>query len=245
MLSLYNLEPIQKDIRVDTDLLDNNLLVNAGTDITLYWDPTSLSEPVPNVIHPLSLLVDIKLHVFYNDNSRGPTVDQVHTLATGVNNTGSISVNLPVISHSSGQTVYSSIISVEAKGNDSHNPNVFDRAQGQPTQWTDVFWISTSTSKSNNFWPDCKLWFMGESILIGNQLLTRVLSDFPCPPTIAQARTVNSGLIEDANTKWITFFHPLADKCFHQRTITRYIHYNELSNDTLSIFITLFTITEQ
>ena len=205
---------------MEIEFENNNLLVNAKSTINLNWELASLSEPVSDIIDPSSVLIDIKLHVFHNHNDQH-RVEEVHTLDSDISNTDTVSVSIPVISHPSDQTVYAAIISIEVKGNDSLiNPTLFDRVQGQVSQWSNVLWISTS-SKSNNFWTACKEWLENENRNIDLELLRRVRLEFPCPPTIGQARAINSGLIEDANTNWVAFFHPKAQECFHQRTITR------------------------
>ena len=145
------------------------------------------------------------------------------TLDSNVANTGSANVTVPIISHSSNQSVYAAIISIEANGSDPLNPTLFDKVEGTVTQWTDIIWIVSTNKQSSGtkLWSACKAWSTSEPSSIGQQLLDKVHSVFPCPPTIAQARTVNSGLIENKDTELIAFFHPKATKCFHQRTITK------------------------
>ena len=178
-----------------------------------------MTEPVQDIIHPTDLLLDINLYIFQITNDV-PALEQVATLDSDVANTGSATVKIPTISHSSNQSVYTAIISIEAKG---RNPTLFDKAEGRVTQWTDIIWIVSTNKQSSGtkLWSACKAWSTSEPSSIGQQLLDKVRSDFPCPPTIGQARTVNSGLIEDRNTRLIKFVHPLAAKCFHQRTITK------------------------
>ena len=172
-----------------------------------------------DIIAPSDLFVDIKLHIFQITNDI-PTLEQVVMLDSDVANTGSVTVKIPTISHSSNQSVYTAIISIEAKGSDSQNPTLFDLVQEKVTQWTDIIWIVSTNKQSSGtkLWSACKAWSISEPSSIGQQLLDKVRSDFPCPPTIGQARTVNSRLIEDRNTKQIEYLHPKANKCFHQRT---------------------------
>ena len=68
----------------------------------------------------------------------------------------------------------------------------------------------------------CKAWALIEPASIGPELLDRVTQTAPCPPNVGQAETVNSGLVEDKHKFLISIFHPDADKCFRQRTITKY-----------------------
>ena len=145
------------------------------------------------------------------------------TLDSNVANTGSATVTVSIISDFSNQSVYAAVISIEAKGSDPLDPTLFDKAEGTVTQWTDIMWIVSTNKRSSGtkLWSACKAWSTSEPSSIGQQLLDKVRSDFPCPPTISQARTVNSGLFEDRDTRLIKFFHPKAFKCFHQRTITR------------------------
>ena len=204
------------------DISSHELPIHVGDNITLTWSTVSLTKPLQDIIAPSDLLVDIKLHIFQISNDV-PTLEQVTTLDSNVANTGSATVTVPTISHSSNQSVYAAIILIEAKGSDPLNPTLFDKAEGRVTQWTDIIWIVSTNKQSSGtkLWSACKAWSTSEPSSIGQQLLDKVRSDFPCPPTIGQARTVNSGLIEDRDTRLIGFFHPKAFKCFHQRTITR------------------------
>ena len=212
-------ERIEDDSRVGIN--SNELLFHVGDDIILTWSTASLTKSLEDVIAPSDLLVDIKLHIFQITNDI-PTLEQVTILDSDVANTGSVTVKIPTISHSSNQSVYTVIISIEAKGSDPQNPTLFDIVKEKVTQWTDIIWIVSTNKQSSGtkLWSACKTWSISEPSSIGQQLLDKVRSDFPCPPTIGQARTVNSGLIEDRNTKWIAYLHPKANKCFHQRTIT-------------------------
>ena len=207
---------IEDDSRVD--ISSHELPIYVGDEITLTWSSTSLTEPVQDIIQPTDLVVDINLYIFQITNDV-PTLEKVATLDSEVANIGSATVKLPNISHSSNQSVYAAIISVEAKG---RNTTLFDRAEGTVTQWTDIIWIVSTNKQSSGtkLWSACKAWSISEPSSIGQQLLDKVRSDFPCPPTIGQARTINSGLIEDRDIRLIKFLHPLAAKCFHQRTIT-------------------------
>ena len=145
------------------------------------------------------------------------------TLDSDVANTGSVTVTVPIISHSSNQSVYGAVISIEAKGSNLQNLTLLDKAEGTVTQWADVIWIVSTNKQSSGtkLWSACKAWSISEPSSIGQQLLEKVRSDFPCPPTIGQVRAVNSGLLEDRDPRLIEVFHPKAFKCFHQRTITR------------------------
>lgn len=208
-------ERIEFDHKVTVE--SNDLLIHAEETITLTWIATSLTDNI-GTIDTSALLIDIKLHIFTNDS-----IEEVVTLVNNTNNTGSATVTIPTVTHSSSLAVYTAIISIEAKGNNPQYPTPFDKAQGTVMQWTDMIWIvPTTAQKYTNFWSACKEWSVSEPSSIGQELLSKVRSEFPCPPTIDQARTINSGLIQDVNTKQIQFFHPNADKCFRQRTITRY-----------------------
>ena len=216
------LDRVEHDSHTRVRINSDEPLIHVGDKIPLAWLPVSLTKPLQDVIAPLDLLVDIKLHIFHISNDV-PTLEQVTTLDSDVTNTGSATVTVPIISHSSNQSVYSAVISIEAKGSDPQNSTLFDKAEGTVTQWTDIIWIVSTNKQSSGtkLWSACKAWSISEPTSIGQQLLDNVRSDFPCPPTIGQARTINSGLIEDTNIKLLGFFHPKAFKCFYQRTITR------------------------
>ena len=77
------------------------------------------------------------------------TLEQVTTLDNDVANTGSSIVTIPTISHSSNQSVYTAIISIEAKGSNLQNLTLFDKAEGTVTQWTDIIWIVSTNKQSS------------------------------------------------------------------------------------------------
>ncbi|XP_019851539.1 PREDICTED: uncharacterized protein LOC109581663 [Amphimedon queenslandica] len=193
------------------NIISNDLLIQAQDTITLKWIPTSLSEST-GTVNTANLRINIKLYVITNNS-----VDQVNELATNIDNNGSYTVSIPTVSHSSAQSVYPAIISIEAIGS-QQNPATYDYAEGIVKQWTDMIWITNDASK---FYSKCKEWSISEPATVGEALLSVVRSEVPCPPTIDQARTVNSGLIQNTNTRQMRFLHPNADKCYHQRTIAR------------------------
>ena len=217
---ISSVERIEDDNHVN--IRSHELPIHVGDNITLTWSTVSLTKPLQDVITSSDLLVDIKLHIFQISNDLH-TLEQVATLDSNVANTGSATVTVPIIPHSSNHSVYVAVISIEVKGSDPLNPTLFDKAKRRITQWTDIIWIVSTNKQSSGtkLWSACKAWSTSEPSSIGQQLLDKVRSNFPCPPTIGQARTVNSGLIEDKYTRLIGFFHPKAFKCFYQRIITR------------------------
>ena len=202
-------ESIESGYKVN--VIANDLLIQAQDTITLTWIPTSLSEST-GTVNTSALWINIKLHIF-TDGS----IDQVNELASNISNNGSYTVSIPTVSHPLAQIVYPAIISIEAIGNDQQNLTLYDNADGIVKQWTDMIWITND----NEFYDECKAWSINEPATVGEALLSVVRSEVPCPPTIDQARTVNSGLIQNSNTKLVRFLHPNTDKCYHQRTTTR------------------------
>ena len=86
-------------------------------------------------------------------------------------------------------------------------------------QWTRPFWVTQQIMNVDDLlWENCQNWYSAEPPSVYNNLLQTVF-DVPCPPTIGQARTDNSGLIQD-NTD-IDFFHTQATNCFKQRIVAR------------------------
>ena len=202
VISIF-VESIEHGYKVN--ILSNDLLIRAQDTITLTWIPTSLSEST-GTINTTALYINIILYIFTDG-----FINQVNELASNISNNGSCNVSIPTVSHPSAQTVYPAIISIEAIGSD------YDNAEGTVKQWTDMIWITND----NEFYDECKTWSAHEHVTVGEALLSVVRSEVPCPPTIDQARTINSGLIQNTNTRLVMFLHPNADKCYHQRTIAR------------------------
>ena len=86
--------------------------------------------------------------------------------------------------------------------------------------WTDRASAIINDQVNDILWQKCQEWADEQPPSIGQTLLDRV-SNTPCPPNENQARAVNSCLDRDTNTKLVNFFHPGADRCYRQRTITR------------------------
>uniref|UniRef100_A0A1X7TZR4 EGF-like domain-containing protein n=2 Tax=Amphimedon queenslandica TaxID=400682 RepID=A0A1X7TZR4_AMPQE len=206
--SFYS-QSIEHEYKVN--IISNDLLIHAQDTITLTWIPTSFSEST-GTVNTANLCINIKLHIFTNNS-----VHQVNELASNISNNGSCTVSIPTVSHSSAQIVYPAIISIEAIGNNHQNPILYDNAEGTVKQWTDMIWISNI----DKFVAECKTWSTIEHPTVGEALLSVVRSEVPCPPTIDQARTINSGLIQNTNNKLVRFLHPNADKCYHQQTTVR------------------------
>ena len=96
------------------DISSHKLPIHVGDNITLTWSTVSLTKPLQDIIAPSDLLVDIKLHIFQISNDVH-TLEQVTTLDSNVANTGSATVTVPTISHSSN---HAAVISIEVKGSD-------------------------------------------------------------------------------------------------------------------------------
>uniref|UniRef100_A0A1X7SNW7 Uncharacterized protein n=1 Tax=Amphimedon queenslandica TaxID=400682 RepID=A0A1X7SNW7_AMPQE len=201
--SSFYLQSIEHGYKVN--IISNDILIQAQDAITLTWIPPSLSEST-GTVNTTTLQINIILYIFTEG-----FINQVNELASNISNNGSYTVSIPTVSHPSGQTVYPAIISIEAIGND------YDNAQGTVKQWTDMIWITND----NEFYDECKTWSANEHPTVGEALLSVVRSEVPCPSTIGQARTINSGLIQNTNTRLVRFLHPNADKCYHQQTTTR------------------------
>ena len=60
----------------------------------------------------------------------------------------------------------------------------------------------------------CELWSSTQGN-IGNEILDR-LSDYPCPPTLRQVMSDDSGFAEDRASFLSAFFHPGSAVCYRQ-----------------------------
>ena len=186
---------------------NDKLLFYAQDTIDLTWSEAFFNLPEPFHEKASPILINIALHIL-NSNYE---IEMVSDLANRITNTGSATVTVPMISHSSNQAAYAAKISIEAVS------TFYDGVQGTVTQWTDIIWI-VSDNTDAELWPACQEWERRELSSIGPELLKKVRDHFPCPHRIGLARTATSGLIEDADTKLINFFHPDVFTCFHQRT---------------------------
>ena len=215
------------------------LLLPRTTTLRVTWDP----QMVLPLQDPTSYLVNIELHRFNLDTGDWMRFTD---LVTNAPNSGRIdNVEVPSISiidnQSGGQSqtdVHAVAIRV-AVGEAS--PTSTDTSLLQnlrplrpltPSIWTGVsYYYASQTfrqSPSSDLRFLCDNWSRRQLPNIGNTTLERLP---PCPCTEAQARSPNSGFVEERlssiigitafDDHWRNFFHPRTTSCFRQAAFTR------------------------
>ncbi len=204
------------DVSVDNDVV----LLKKKDMINITWSPESILP----VVKPDNYSVDVHLLEF---DVTTKSWKQLKVLGSNIPNTGAaeLTVDFPDIS-APRPTIQGSISVVVIQV--SVSINSIRETQGS------VSGILSYISKLNQVGISgpfmyankvagttqrqlCNEWSASQPANIGQEILNRLP---PCPRTVAEAETPNSGLKKD-NT-FIGFFHPEADACFRQRVFDRY-----------------------
>ena len=204
----------------------NNVYFHSGDTIDLTWDPNSFISFDDTKIGVDDILIDIKLYEIEISAENIVTTTELAVLASGIENTGSMVVTVP-----SGAS-QSSLARRNILSNVVKTVTVFVEAVVKPAikvvakgigYFTNIVLATINYLGDDFFWQKCQEWAKSQPANTGQMLLDRVLSTTPCPPFETQARTVISGLKEDSfrDSLLASFFHPEADRCYRQRTITR------------------------
>ncbi len=197
--------------------MENNRFLEATQQVTLQWNQYSVFPDAAG-IDVTNLLVDITL---YRVTGNGDTiVERIAEVATGINNTGEAQVTVPALNDAE-DIVELCAFSITFRDGPTQQ-TVISSSQYNVTQWCSNAWIKFSepTEVNDALYNLCLNWIESEPSSIGQFLLSSTAGT-PCPPTRAQARTPNSGLVENTQYDVVRFSHPTAAQCFRQRTITR------------------------
>ena len=198
------------------NIVDNHRFLTSTQPVTLRWNPSTVI-PEETAINTSSLLLNVTLYEI--TEQADSIVTRVSTVATGQPNTGEATVTIPVLAEANDPiTVCAFFITVY---DSAGQPTVISKFDDEIGQWCTNVWIAFSEPDEidNILWNQCLKWAAQEPLSIRNTLLSRTRAT-PCPPTVAQARTVNSGLVKETNYYLVDYFHPTAGECYRQRTIT-------------------------
>lgn len=206
-----------------------NLLLIGDSVVRVDWIPMSL-VPMTN---PLSYRVDLIL-TRYNLESR--EWEDLYTLETDITNDGSHQTTIPSIfvDNSPNEDVYPVAIQVtvsrqenmfesrrkrQSDGDGDGESSLVESLRGLAKQWTSVLYYSISDFLRGR----CTAWCDSQPDNIGEEILNSLP---PCPPRVRQARSPNSGLVEDTGLSRILsngFFHSGTNTCFR---LSRYVSYS-------------------
>ena len=204
-----------------------NDILTAEDSITVTWSPSKLLETEVIAIDPSSLTVDVIMYEVQTTSQGNYIQHEIAVLASDIPNNGKATITIPSIEIFDTTPVHSVNIIVNLNNRSLRNrcaigDKLVDVAQ-KIGQWSiNMFLKQPEFAKP--FFFACKAWARLEPASIGPVLLDRVTQTAPCPSTLEQDGTVpvNSGLVEDEHKFLIKIFHPDADKCFRQQTITKY-----------------------
>ena len=182
---------------------DTTLLLLVGSQLQLTWNPRDV---VP-FADPSSYTVDVTL---YEPTPTG--FNLLAVLATDIPNDGVAGFIIPAVKQSFPISPVNFQVAFKRSLNPSDN-SILDPVNIANVSmlgiWSAVGYLTSTLEKLQ---PLCDDWVARQPPGIGEQLLSRLI---PCPPTEAQARLPNSGLIDDADPPFISeFFHPGASACF-------------------------------
>ena len=194
------------------NMVDNqgsNVLVAPGNTLQVTWNPTALFRSAD----PRTLQVDIHLSRFELSNSltSTPRSSRVTTLLSDEANDGMATIQFPTILSENFEVTAISIEIVVTRILDG-GLNLEGAVQVAKL-WSRIFFNDAGRSQ---FSANCQTWIARQPAGINDIIRDRVV---PCPPTLLQARVINSGLTDDVTvTESINrmFFNRGTDTCFRQ-----------------------------
>ena len=175
-----------------------------GNSITIGWNPSGILRSVGSLTDE-NIELDVKLIELNQDMN---THREIAILASNIPNSGSATVIIDGLDLTDSD-VYQVSVFIEARAirTTERQIGTLSRSAGV---WTGIFFVTLSGIGRSL----CDQWASTEPISIGQEILDRVRSQFPCPPTLAQARRSDSNLQLD--NRLIFFYHPNAENCFRQ-----------------------------
>ena len=203
-----------------------NDILTSGNSINVTWSPSQLLETKVIAVDPSNLTVDVIMYEVQTTLQGNYVQREIAVLASDIPNDGKATITIPSIDIFDTTPVHSVNIIVNLnrslRNRRAIGDTLVDIAQ-KIGQWS----INKFLKRPKSFYLACKAWALLEPASVGPELLDRVTQTAPCPSTLEQDGTVpvNSGLVEDEYKFLIKIFHPDADRCFRQQTITRYIDY--------------------
>lgn len=202
-----------------------NVYFHSGDNLDLTWNRNNFISHDHTGITADDLLIDIELHELqYNKDTKESTDTVLAVLASGAENTGEMTLTVPsgaALSNPPSDNVIATVTIFICATLKPGVTGVLENVTDRIGHWTDLVMATINEQVNDILWQECKKWAEEQPPSIGQTIVDRVTSTTPCPPNENQARAVNSGLVRDTNGKLVTFFHPGADKCYRQRTITR------------------------
>ena len=217
---------VEKAHQVDVTTPTNTVNISAKSTIDLQWDPRTIFSHNSSSDY----LVTISM---YGLNLENGEWESVHTFMSNFSNDGQESVEipndldpnieiLPVVFQ-----VSASINPVSAVQSGTLYAQLVETGQKAGRWSSQYYYINPSVTDRTGFYL-CQSWYKGEPEDIGTQLLEGTM---PCPPQEAQARALNSGLVEidyasfygnsQYRMQWLRTFHKDASTCYTSGDLRR------------------------
>ena len=174
-----------------------------GNSITIGWNPSEILRSVGSLTDE-NIELDVKLIELNQDMN---THREIAILASNIPNSGSATVIIDGLDLTDSD-VYQVSVFIEARAirTNERQTGTLSRSAGV---WTGIFFVTLSGIGRSL----CDQWASTEPISIGQEILDRVRSQFPCPPTLALARSDSNLQLDN---RLIFFYHPNAENCFRQ-----------------------------
>ena len=219
---MYNVNqstvPFERSSVVDIET--DSLLLRAGRVARLRW-PRELLLPSLESVDTDNGVVNIRIYE-RNMSSETEPFRELATLAPNIPNTGQIDVVIPDLSNIVSESICPVSINVEIKSL-PQSPNSPPKPQYKFSQWMGEAFLAVDTL----FHDKCQEWVNSQPPGIGEEILNRVSTFYPCPPTLNRVQAPNSGFETDLKGSqiWPTnyfnnlqrnFFHPNTFKCYRQ-----------------------------
>ena len=206
---------IEDDNQVN--IKDRHFFLTSTQQATLVWNRDGV-VPSETGVDPANLLVNVTL---YNIKGDGESIiEEVGQIATGLDNTGEALITVPTAA--SGNYIDYCAFSLTFYDGPDQKTVVSDSSGSPIGRWCTQTWVAFSQPNEIDdlLFNKCNEWAITEPLpYIRQELLTRTAAT-PCPPTVVQARTPNSGLVKENQQHFVEYFHAGAGECYRQRTIT-------------------------
>ena len=182
--------PFERSSVVDIETDSNSLILTPGRVVRLRW-PRELLLPALDSVNTDNGVVTVRLYE-RNISSESQPFRELAMLAPNIPNTGQLDVAIPDVSNIVTESVCPVTINIEIRSL-PQVPNSPPTPQYRFSQWMGEAYVATNTALNS----ECQEWVSAQPIGIGEEILNRVTTFYPCPPTVNRVRAPNSGFDRD------------------------------------------------
>ncbi len=188
----------------EATIREDMLLIEEGDSITVDWNPSDILRSVGSVVNTDSIEVDIKL-IKSDLSSNAHT--EIATLASKIPNSGSETIVIDGLEIPNSEFYHVNLF-IEVHSIVSNKRSIVPLLSAAGV-WSIRLIIYAAVDPYF-----CDQWASTEPTSIGQDILSRVRSEFPCSSTEVRIRN-DPNFKHDNN--FISFFHSEAENCYRQK----------------------------